>query len=275
MGKARILFAAVLVGCATIGAGGAYAKGHGHGHGGGDGAPSARHQHGGHGGSATASQVTQGVVGAVTPTGWTLQLPHSLPITVVVTTTTTYIAGTVPVSQTVVQPGLWVRVSGSVDPTTKALDATNVTILLTTVQGTVTAVGPNTLTVLSRRGATVTVTTNAATRWPGAGRFGHQVDGNADNDDIGDTSAISGTTTISSTTTISGTTVISGTTTPLVAVNDLVLVEGIPGADGHSLTAISVMVRPAAPAASSSAGDGSGDGSDNGSGNGSGHGSGD
>ena len=260
MRKARVLFAAVLVSCATIGAGGAYAKGHGHG--GRDGEQGGGHQRGGHGHAATAVRVTQGVVGVVTAGGWTLDVPHALPITVVVTTTTTYVAGTIPVTSTVVQPGLWVRVTGSIDPTTKALDATRVAILLTTVQGTITAVGDNTLTILSQRGVTVTVTTNADTHWQGAGRFRHLFNGTGL--DIGGTTGISGTTTISGTTGISGTTTPAPGTPPApqVAVNDRVLVEGIPGADGHSLTAIHVVVRPAAHSPNASGNGNSGDGSD-------------
>ena len=173
-----------------------------------------------------------------------------------VSATTTFAADGVSLTQTVVQPGLYVRVHGTLDPTTHALDADKVTILLTTVLGTVTTVDADAITVQSRRGATVTITTTADTRWQAAGRLRHP--------GIQGTGPISGTSTITGTTTISGTTAISGTTVPStvppipqVVVNDRVTAEGIPGSDGHSLTAIIVVVRPAAKTPAATGTDGS------------------
>ena len=284
----RRVLAAVLVSATALGAvDGVHAASHGHR--GGNGLGHAFGNAAKHG--TRLSQVT-GVVATVTATGWTMDMPHALPLTVTVSISTTsttsstssntvFMEAGAPATQAAVQVGLTVRVLGHFDKSTHTFAASKVWVLLPKVRGTVQSVNGTGFTMLSQFGQTITVTTTGTTKWVEMPGFQHEQDegGTGVTTPISGTTTISGTTVISGTAPISGTTVISGTTTPVVGApptlvqGDRVVVEGVPGADGQSLTAVRIVVS-APPQGNTGNSDDNSSGNGKGKGHGKGHGNG-
>ena len=175
-----------------------------------------------------------GIVSAVSASGLTLSLPQALPLTVTVASTTTVTEGGAPVTAAAIQQGYWIHVAGAFDRSTHAYAARQIVVLLPRVEGVVQTVGGSTLTVLSNRGDTVSVTTTSSTRWLKTQALRKRLRNTGNN---GATSPITPTSSLSGTVPAAPA---PGTET--AAVGDRVLVEGTPGADGISLTALRVLV---------------------------------
>jgi len=174
-----------------------------------------------------------GVVGTLTASGWTLELVQALPLSVTVTITTTYEAAGAPATLALVQPGLYVHMTGHFDATAHTFDASNVEVLLPIVEGTVQTIDGPEFTVLSQRGDVVSVTTSADTKWIATPVFKRLLLGGGGQ----------GTAPISGTTVISGTPGLQPAVGPSsLAAGDTVVAEGAPGADGLSITALRVEI---------------------------------
>jgi hypothetical protein len=175
-----------------------------------------------------------GIVSAVSASGLTLSLPQALPLTVTVASTTTVTEGGAPVTAASIQQGYWIHVAGTFDRSTHAYAAKQIVILLPRVEGVVQTVSGAIVAVLSNRGDTVSVTTTSSTKWLRTQALRKRLRNMGSNDatsPITPTSSLSGTVTAAPAAGAAG-----------AAVGDRVLVEGTPGADGVSITALRVLV---------------------------------